>query len=204
MRSSQRRARQRPRRRCVCCCCSHCLRLCHFFVKLICCLPRTCSNACNNGNLPTSARPPFFRCASCSRDNDNNLLSYLSLSLPLSVSQTVSRYEWHKSEFWELAKWHKGCLSVCLSACELTRCCLPWRQSGRCWKYAAVSKNLLEAVAVAAKVHQSQQQQQQQQWLQLQLLWQWGFWVTGLSWVYSMQKTSQVETLLKGWVKYNI
>lgn len=191
MRSSQRRARQRPRRRCVCCCCC-CLRLCHFSVKLICCLPRTCSNACNNGNLPTSARPPFFRCASCSRDNDNNLLSYLSLSLFLSDCVSL----------WMTQKWVLGtgkvaqrlpaCLSVCLRAYPL----LPWRQSGRCWKYAAVSKNLLEAVAVAAKVHQSQQ------WLQLQLLWQWGFWVTGLSWVYSMQKTSQVETLLKGWVKY--
>lgn len=177
-----------PRRRCVCCCCcTRCLRLCHFSVKLICCLPRTCSNACNNGNLPTSAR-----CQLQPRQRQQ----FAVLSLPLSVPQTVSRYEWHKSEFWELAKWHKGCLSVCLPASLPAAACLPWRQSGRCWKYAAVRKNLLEAVAVAAKVHQSQQQQQQQQWLQLQLLWQWGFWVTGLSWVYSMQKTSQVETLL--------
>lgn len=165
MRSSQRREMQRPRLRCVCCCCccSHWLRLCCFSVKLICCLPRTCSNACNNGNLPSAPCPPPlpFRCASCSWDNDNNLLSYLSFSRSLSLSVCLAMNDTKVS----FGNWQSGtkvaCLSVCLRAYPLLPACLPWRQSGRCWKYAAVSKNLLEAVAVptaaaAAKVQQSQ------------------------------------------------
>lgn len=121
MRSSQRRARQRPRRRCVCCCCcSHCLRLCHFSVKLICCLPRTCSNACNNGNLPTShclpACTPFFSlCQLQPRQRQQFAVLSLSLSLTLCLAMNDTKVSF--------GNWQSGtkvaCLSVCLRAYPL-------------------------------------------------------------------------------------
>lgn len=122
MRSSQRRARQRPRRRCVCCCC---LRLCHFSVKLICCLPRTCSNACNNGNLPTShclpACTPFFSLCQL-QPRQRQQFAVLSLPLSLSLSLCLAMNDTKVS----FGNWQSGtkvaCLSVCLRAYPLPAC----------------------------------------------------------------------------------
>lgn len=111
--------------------------------KLICWLPATCSNACRQTS-PAHRHPrrtsseapryPRFRGSEVqipsSWDNDTIcwqiVLALISQrnnnSSSISAASAQQLLQWHKSEFWELAKWHKG-----------------WRaksRQGRCWKYA--------------------------------------------------------------------